>query len=203
MITSYFVAMRDALERHEGAVEKYIGDAVMAVFGIPSVREDDALRAVRAAAEMQTALEELNEQLEQRWGVRLQARTGVNTGEVIAGDAALGQGLVTGDAVNVAARLEQVATPGEILIGKHTFELVRDSVRVEAVPPLGPQGQERAGARLPPGRRGRARRDGRPAAALPARGARARARPSAGELSAHGCRAGMRAGDASRARRDR
>jgi class 3 adenylate cyclase len=141
VITRYFGAMRDALELHDGAVEKYIGDAVMAVFGTPAVREDDALRAVRAAAEMQTALEELNEQLELRWGVRLQARTGVNTGEVIVGDAALGQGLVTGDAVNVAARLEQVAAPGEILIGRHTLELAREAVQVEPVPPLDLKGK--------------------------------------------------------------
>ena len=86
IITRYFDAMREALERHGGTVEKFIGDAVMAVFGVPAVREDDALRAVRAAAEMQTALGELNEELELRFGVRLRVRTGVNTGEVIAGD---------------------------------------------------------------------------------------------------------------------
>jgi predicted ATPase len=128
--------MSEALNRHEGAIEKFIGDAVMAVFGTPTVREDDALRAVRAAAEMRSTLAELNDQLEQRWGVRLQARTGVNTGEVITGDPSRGEGFVSGDAVNVAARLEQTAPPDEILIGGHTLELVRDSVVVEPVPPL-------------------------------------------------------------------
>jgi class 3 adenylate cyclase len=136
VIASYFEAMSEALNRHEGAIEKFIGDAVMAVFGTPTVREDDALRAVRAAAEMRSTLAELNDQLEERWGVRLQARTGVNTGEVITGDPSRGEGFVSGDAVNVAARLEQTAPPGEILIGERTLELVRDSVVVEPVPPL-------------------------------------------------------------------
>jgi class 3 adenylate cyclase len=136
VIARYFEAMSEALNRHEGAIEKFIGDAVMAVFGTPTVREDDALRGVRAAAEMRSTLAELNDQLEERWGVRLQARTGVNTGEVITGDPSRGEGFVSGDAVNVAARLEQTAPPGEILIGEHTLDLVRDSVVVEPVPPL-------------------------------------------------------------------
>jgi len=141
MISRYFQAMSDALERHGGTVEKFIGDAVMAVFGIPTLREDDALRAVRATVEMRTALEELNEQLERRWGVRLRVRTGVNTGEVIAGDPSQGHGFVTGDAVNVAARLEQAAGAGEILIGEHTFALVRHAARVEPVQPLDLKGK--------------------------------------------------------------
>jgi class 3 adenylate cyclase len=136
VIARYFEAMSEALMRHEGVIEKFIGDAVMAVFGIPTVREDDALRAVRAADGMRQALGEVNEQLELRWGVRLQARTGVNTGEVIAGDPTRGDGFVSGDAVNVAARLEQAAPPGEILIGAQTRELVRGAVLVQAVEPL-------------------------------------------------------------------
>jgi class 3 adenylate cyclase len=141
MVTRYFDAMSGALEHHGGTVEKFIGDAVMAVFGVPAVREDDALRAVRAAAEMKTALEELNDQLEQRFGVRLRVRTGVNTGEVIAGDPSQGHGFVTGDAVNVAARLEQAAPDGEVLIGDATYELVRNSVQVEEVPALDLKGK--------------------------------------------------------------
>jgi class 3 adenylate cyclase len=82
----YFDEMRIVVERHEGTVEKFIGDAVMAVFGIPMLHEDDALRAVRAAAEMRSRLEELNAELERDWGVRIRVRTGVNTGEVVAGD---------------------------------------------------------------------------------------------------------------------
>ena len=111
VMSRYFEAMREVLEGHGGTVEKFVGDAVMAVFGIPEVREDDALRAVRAAAEMQTARERLNRELEGRYAVCLEVRTGVNTGRVIAGDPSQGQSFATGDAVNVAARLEQAA-PG-------------------------------------------------------------------------------------------
>src|SRR5262245_60393934 len=100
-MSRYFEEMRVILERHGGRVEKYIGDAIMAVFGLPHVHEDDALRAVRSAFAMQGALEALNGELERRWGVRLENRTGVNTGEVVAGDHLAGQRLVTGDAVNV------------------------------------------------------------------------------------------------------
>ncbi len=132
----YFAAMRGVVERHGGLVEKYIGDAIMAVFGLPRLHEDDALRAVRAAQEMRGALTEVNRRLESRWGVRLENRTGVNTGEVVAGDPSTGQRLVTGDTVNVAARLEQAAPPLEVLIGETTYRLVRDAVEVEAVPAL-------------------------------------------------------------------
>ena len=112
----YFDAMRAAIERHGGTVEKFIGDAVMAVFGVPQVHEDDALRAVRAAADMREALAALNEELDRDHGMTLACRIGVNTGEVVAG--AGDQTIVTGDAVNVAARLEQAASPGEILLGR-------------------------------------------------------------------------------------
>ncbi|MGH2554477.1 MAG: ATP-binding protein [Actinomycetota bacterium] len=136
VLTHYFREMKRVLERHGGVVEKFIGDAVMAVFGLPRVHEDDALRAVRAATEMQRALAAVNEELELRWGVRLANRTGVNTGEVVAGDVTAGQRLVTGDAVNVAARLEQAAPELEILIGETTYRLVKDAVIVEALDPL-------------------------------------------------------------------
>jgi class 3 adenylate cyclase/tetratricopeptide (TPR) repeat protein len=139
----YFDEMRAALERHGGTVEKFIGDAVMAVFGIPVVHEDDALRAVRAAAEMRDARVRLNAELEDAYGVSIDARIGVNTGEVVAGDAAEGQRYATGDAVNVAARLEQAATGGEILIGEETYRLVRGAVRVEPVEPLVLKGKAR------------------------------------------------------------
>ena len=143
VIGSYFGAMSGVLERYEGAIEKFIGDAVMAVFTVPAVREDDALRAVRAAADMRAALTELNEELDRRYGVTLQTHTGVNTGQVIAGDPARGGGFVSGDAVNVAARLQQAATPGEILIGERTLELVSQAVTVEPVPPLELKGKSR------------------------------------------------------------
>jgi class 3 adenylate cyclase len=136
VLSVYFAAMRKVLERHGGTVEKYIGDAIMAVFGLPRLHEDDALRAVRAAFEMKTALRDLNVQIEATWGVRLENRTGVNTGEVVAGDTSTGQRLATGDTVNVAARLEQAAPDGEILVGDSTYRLTRDAVLVEAVEPL-------------------------------------------------------------------
>ncbi len=137
----YFAVSRKALERHGGTVEKFIGDAVMAVFGIPVLHEDDAIRAVRAAAEMRERLATLNGELDAELGVTIRTRTGVNTGEVIAGDASQGQSFVVGDAVNVAARLEQTAAPGEILLGELTRRLVADAVSVEAVEPLALKGK--------------------------------------------------------------
>jgi class 3 adenylate cyclase/tetratricopeptide (TPR) repeat protein len=136
VMTSAFEESRRALTRHGGTIEKFIGDAVMAVFGLPVRHEDDALRAVRAALEMRRGLSALAESLERDQGVRLDVNIGVNTGEVVAGEASMGQRLVTGDAVNVAARLEQAATSLEVLIGRPTYALVRDAVEVEEVEPL-------------------------------------------------------------------
>ena len=133
VMARYFDVARGCLERHGGTVEKFIGDAVMAVFGVPVVHEDDALRALRAAVDLRDALESLNEELERSYGVTLQLRTGVNTGEVVTGTQ---ERLVTGDAVNVAARLEQAAEPGEILIGEQTYRLVRGAIDAEKTAPL-------------------------------------------------------------------
>src|SRR3954454_13281810 len=124
----WFDAMRAVLERHDGSVEKFIGDAVVAVFGVPVVHEDDALRAVRAAAEMQAALARLNEDLLAERGLEVGMRVGVNTGPVVVGDARAGGSRATGDAVNVAARLQQAAEAGETLLGEATWRLVRDAV---------------------------------------------------------------------------
>jgi predicted ATPase/class 3 adenylate cyclase len=133
----YFDAMADVLGRHGGKIEKYIGDAIMAVFGLPKVREDDALRAVRAALGMQETLHRINEDFQRQYGVMLQARMGVNTGEVVAtADPNADQRLADGDAVNVAARLEQAAPAMEVLIGDLTHQLVREFVEVEPVEPL-------------------------------------------------------------------
>ncbi|MCA1683324.1 MAG: AAA family ATPase, partial [Actinobacteria bacterium] len=132
----YFHEMRSAIERHGGTVEKFIGDAVVAVFGVPLAHEDDALRAVRAAAEMQELLAALNEELEQRFGTRISLRIGLDTGEVVAGDASSRETFVTGDTVNVAARLEQAAKPGDVLLGEQTYRLVRDAVEVDPLEPL-------------------------------------------------------------------
>ena len=128
----YFESASAVVERHGGTVEKFIGDAVMAVFGVPTALEDHAGRAVRAALELQEELARLNGELQREWGVQIAIRTGVNSGEVVAGDASAGQALVTGDAVNVAARLQQAAAAGETLIGDATRRLVGDDVEAEA-----------------------------------------------------------------------
>ena len=123
LLARYFERMRGIVERHGGSVEKFIGDAVMAVFGVPVVHEDDALRACRAAVEMREAFA----------GLGLEGRIGVSTGEVVTGTE---ERLATGDAVNVAARLQQAAQPGEVLIAEATRLLVGDAVDVEPVEPL-------------------------------------------------------------------
>jgi class 3 adenylate cyclase len=128
LLAGYFERMRGIVEAHGGTVEKFIGDAVMAVFGVPAAHEDDALRACRAAVEMRDALPDLG----------VAARIGVNTGEVVTGTA---ERLVTGDAVNVAARLEQAAAPGTILIGRDTYDLVRSVVEAEPVEALALKGK--------------------------------------------------------------
>ncbi len=135
VLDRYFDCMREVLERHGGRVEKFIGDAVMAVFGVPVLHEDDARRAVRAAAEMHEALVRLNGELERTLGVSIQMRIGVATGEVVTGDPSSGKAFVTGDAVNVAARLQAAGSPGDVLIGASTYRLVRNVVSAE---PLGP-----------------------------------------------------------------
>jgi class 3 adenylate cyclase len=133
VLTLYFSAMKPILERHGGTIEKYIGDVTIAVFGLPRMHEDDALRAVRAAAEMREALAELNVALRTGFGVVLENRTGVSSGEVVTGEGGGSRRLVTGDAVNLAARLEQAAAAGEVLIGESAYRLVRDAVEVVPV----------------------------------------------------------------------
>jgi len=128
LLGAWYEEMRIAVERHGGTVEKFIGDAVMAVFGLPRVHEDDALRAVRAALDMQRAVERMNASLEARGVPALRIRVGINTGEVVTGDDAAT--LATGDAVNTAKRLEEAASAGEILIGAVTERLVRHASRL-------------------------------------------------------------------------
>jgi class 3 adenylate cyclase len=140
-MTRYFEVARRVHQRHGGVVEKFIGDAVMAVFGIPHVHEDDALRAVRAAWELREEVAGLNRELERELGVALHVRTGVNTGLVLAGDEQEGHAFVGGDTVNVAARLERAAGAGEVLVGEATHRLVADAVRVQPVAPFVPRGK--------------------------------------------------------------
>jgi len=131
LLARYFDRMQAIVGRHGGTVEKFIGDAVMAVFGVPIVHEDDALRACRAAVEMREAFEELG----------IEGRIGVNTGEVVTGTE---ERLATGDAVNVAARLQQAAAPNDVLIGETTLMLVHGAVDAEVVEPLELKGKARA-----------------------------------------------------------
>src|ERR1700694_4226881 len=129
VMNQFFAAVREIIEHHGGTVSKFIGDAVVAVFGVPHVHEDDALRALRAAADIRAALPAIGEEI----GEALQLRMGINTGRVLAGE---DENTAIGDPVNVAARLEQTARPGEIIIGEHTLDLVRDAVEVEPLQPL-------------------------------------------------------------------
>ena len=136
----YFTAVTDCVHRHRGMVEKFIGDAVLAVFGTPTVHEDDAARAVRAVLEVRAAVEELNTTLRPR-AVQLRMRAGVNTGEVVLGPDRAGGSFATGDTVNVAARLEQAAGPGQILLGELTHELVAGQVRARELPAVAVKGK--------------------------------------------------------------
>ena len=120
--------MKAILERHGGTVEKFIGDAVMAVFGVPAAHEDDAMRACRAAVEMREAFPQ----------VAVDGYIGIATGEVVTGTE---ERLATGDAVNVAARLQQAAQPGQALVGEETLALVVGGIDFEAVEPLALKGK--------------------------------------------------------------
>src|SRR5438552_18374430 len=115
VLDSYFAAMAGAVDSWGGTVEKFIGDAVMAVFGVPAVREDDAERALSAAMEMMERLEELNKELQARHGLTLRMRIGVNTGEVVTGvRSGSSQRRGSGGAVNVARRLQAEGEPDAI-----------------------------------------------------------------------------------------
>ena len=134
---SYFERMKAIAETNGGTVEKFIGDAVMVVFGVPRLHDDDAERAVRAALAMRDAIGDLNRELR----VELAARVGVNTGEAVAGGSEERQFLVTGDAVNVAARLQQGADPGEVVVGSLTESLTRSAIDYEPRDPVTAKGK--------------------------------------------------------------
>jgi class 3 adenylate cyclase len=135
ILGGYFEMLREAVESHGGTVEKFIGDAVVGVFGVPLLHEDDALRAVRAALAMRAGMDELNARLKSAAAVQLALRVGVNTGEV----AVTGSGTL-GHAINMAARLEQAAQPGQVLVGRDTFVLVESAVTASEVEPLAVKG---------------------------------------------------------------
>jgi len=133
ILDRYAATMREAIELWGGTVEKFIGDAVVAAFGVPAVREDDAGRALNAALEMQDRLETLNTELEREHGIRLALRIGVNTGDVLAATAGrLDQRFLAGDAVNMAARLQQSAEPGAILVADRTADATAHSFHFDA-----------------------------------------------------------------------
>jgi class 3 adenylate cyclase/tetratricopeptide (TPR) repeat protein len=144
VMTEYFDAMRPIVERHGGTLAKFVGDAVLAVFGIPTLHEDDALRAVRAAVEMRTELGRLNAELERRFGLTLSTRTGVNTGPVAGVGLVPDHNFVAGDTANVAARLQQLAAGGEILLGEGTYRLIRHAADAELLPPVELKGKAAA-----------------------------------------------------------
>jgi class 3 adenylate cyclase/tetratricopeptide (TPR) repeat protein len=132
LLGDYFKAMSDVIESWGGTVEKFIGDAVMAVFGIPTLHEDDPERALRAALGVHEKLVELNPEVEERHGVQLEVRIGVCSGDVLAGTGG-DQLMVTGDTVNVAARLQQAAEPGEVMVGERTYLATRGAFAFEEV----------------------------------------------------------------------
>jgi len=141
VLDRYSETCADVLERHGGTVEKFIGDAVVAVFGLPSLHEDDALRAVRAAVELRQAVASLSTELRRAWGVGLGIKLAVNSGEVFAGPGSRRDTFVSGDAINVAARLEEAAAEGEILLGEQTKRLVDPAARTEPLEPLEVKGR--------------------------------------------------------------
>ena len=140
LLGEYFARATKAIESHGGTVEKYIGDAVVGVFGVPAVHEDDPERAVRAGLRLIEALEGMS----RPDGSPLQARIGVNTGEALVRldvDPASGKGFLTGDAVNTAARLEAAAPPGGVAVGALTRELTERAIEYEELPPVTAKGK--------------------------------------------------------------
>jgi class 3 adenylate cyclase/tetratricopeptide (TPR) repeat protein len=132
----FYETCAGVLERHGGAIEKFIGDVVVGVFGLPSLHEDDALRAVRAAVEVREAVADLSAELERSASVAVDVKVAVNSGEVFVASSSRSESFATGDTLNVCARLEKVAEAGEIILGEHTYRLVEPAVRAEKLEPL-------------------------------------------------------------------
>jgi len=200
LLTRYFEIARGVVERHGGTLEKFIGDAVMAVWGAPTAHEDDAERAVRAAMEIIAAVPSLGDE-----GHPIQARAGVLTGEAAVTIGATNQGLVAGDMVNTASRLQSAAAPGTVLVGETTYRAASNAISFE------PAGEQPLKGKVSPHcrmagnrRRGAARRIGpERAARAPVRGARRRAATAQGPLRRHGPGAQVAADQRHRAGRHR
>ncbi len=144
VLSAFFERMAGAIERHGGSVENFIGDEVAGIFGVPVSHGDDALRAVRAAVDMLSEIEALSDEIEGRVGNRLSLRIGINTGTVVVGPPIVGRSMSLGDTMNVAARLEKLAKPGQILLGEETYRLVRREVSVEPAGDVELRGREQA-----------------------------------------------------------
>ncbi len=141
VLETYFAAMKTEIEAEGGTIEKYIGDAIVAAFGVPVAHEDDPSRALRAALRMQRRLDQVNEVVHRAHDLVLEIRIGVNTGEVLATvDPAPGEPMFTGDAVNVAARFEQTAEPGRIVTSERTARAAR-AFRYRELGPLDLKGK--------------------------------------------------------------
>ena len=155
IVQAFFERMAKTIERHGGTVENFVGDEVLGIFGAPVAEGDDALRAVRAAAEMLVEVEALNAEISSRVSEPLGLRIGVNTGTVVVGAPIAGRSMSLGDTMNVAARLEKLAQPGQILIGEDTYQLVRGEVNAEAAGTVELRGRSEplATYRLRPARR--------------------------------------------------
>src|SRR5262245_7785829 len=142
VLNRYFAVMRAVFESHGGTIEKIIGDAIVAVYGLPFRHDDDPLRALEAAAESQRALATLNDELDSGYGVGLTVRTGVATGKVTFGAAEAGQHVLLGEPVEVSTVMEQNSPPQEVLVHESTRGLVGDAAEFEALPPVSPKGSE-------------------------------------------------------------
>jgi class 3 adenylate cyclase/tetratricopeptide (TPR) repeat protein len=142
VLDRYSTIATDVLERHGGAVEKFIGDAIVGIFGLTKLHEDDALRAVRAAVELRDAIIEFGNEVKQTRGIDFAVKLGVNSGDVFVGTGSQREAYATGDSVNVAARLEQAAGAHEILLGERTYRLVEPHVRAEPLEPLALKGRK-------------------------------------------------------------
>jgi len=140
----YFAACAAAIGDHGGAVEKFIGDAVLAVFGAVATHEDDAARATRAAVSALSRLRELSAEFDAKYGVNLEARCGICTGDVVVIMPPGGDFRVVGDAVNTASRLQTAAGPGEILLDADTAIMIRRAIGIEPIAPLTLKGKARA-----------------------------------------------------------
>ena len=203
LLDRYMEVCGAVIERHGGSVEGFIGDAVVGVFGMTELHEDDALRAVRAAVELRDAGAALSAELERDRGVEIAMKFGVESGEVFLSAGARRSPFAAGDAFNVAARLEGVAPPGEILLGDNVCRLVRGAVRVEPLEPLDRERADGEGAPVSPRRPGGRRGGAAPFIASRVRGARAGAGGTASRLRPSARRTGLPRGDRRRPGRDR